>query len=42
MHAEGGRIALQLLHAGRYSYHPFSASASKSRSPITPFGARAA
>ena len=41
VHAEGGKIALQLLHAGRYSYHPFSATASKSRSPITPFGARA-
>ena len=40
VHAEGGKIALQLLHAGRYSYHPFSATASKSRSPITPFGAR--
>ncbi len=40
VHAEGGRIALQLLHAGRYSYHPFSASASRTRSPITPFGAR--
>ena len=37
VHEAGGRIALQLLHAGRYSYHPFSASASKSKSPITPF-----
>jgi 2,4-dienoyl-CoA reductase (NADPH2) len=41
VHDNGGRIALQILHAGRYSYHPFSATASKSRSPITPFGARA-
>lgn len=41
VHEAGGKIALQLLHAGRYSYHPFSATASKSRSPITPFGARA-
>jgi 2,4-dienoyl-CoA reductase (NADPH2) len=41
VHDNGGRIALQLLHAGRYAYHPFSASASKSKSPITPFGARA-
>ena len=24
VHAEGGRIALQILHAGRYAYHPFS------------------
>jgi 2,4-dienoyl-CoA reductase (NADPH2) len=41
VHENGGRIALQLLHAGRYAYHPLSASASKSKSPITPFGARA-
>ncbi len=41
VHAHDGRIAVQLLHAGRYGYHPFSASASKSKSPITPFGARA-
>jgi 2,4-dienoyl-CoA reductase (NADPH2) len=41
VHDNGARIALQILHAGRYSYHPFSASASKSKSPITPFGARA-
>ena len=41
VHDNDGRIALQLLHAGRYAYHPFSASASKSRSPITPFTARA-
>jgi 2,4-dienoyl-CoA reductase (NADPH2) len=40
VHANGGKIALQILHAGRYSYHPLSASASKSKSPITPFGAR--
>jgi len=41
VHAEGGKIALQLLHAGRYSYHPLSVSASRSKSPITPFSARA-
>lgn len=40
VHAEGGKIALQLLHAGRYGYHPFSVSASASKSPITPFSAR--
>ena len=40
VHDNGGRIALQLLHAGRYSYHPFSATASASKSPITPFRAR--
>ncbi|HSE71566.1 MAG TPA: NADPH-dependent 2,4-dienoyl-CoA reductase [Nocardioidaceae bacterium] len=37
VHAEGGAIALQILHAGRYGYTPFSVSASRSKSPITPF-----
>jgi 2,4-dienoyl-CoA reductase (NADPH2) len=41
VHDNGGKIALQILHAGRYSYHPFSSSASKAKSPITPFTARA-
>ena len=41
VHAEDGKIAMQLLHAGRYSYHPFSLSASASKSPITPFSAKA-
>jgi 2,4-dienoyl-CoA reductase (NADPH2) len=40
VHAAGGRIALQLLHAGRYSYHPWSAAPERSTSPITPFTAR--
>ncbi len=37
VHEEGGAIALQLLHAGRYGYTPFSQSASAVKSPITPF-----
>ena len=37
VHEEGGAIALQVLHAGRYAYHPFSVSASAKKSPITPF-----
>ena len=37
VHAEGGAVALQILHAGRYGYTPFSVSASSRRSPITPF-----
>ncbi|GEP36245.1 NADPH-dependent 2,4-dienoyl-CoA reductase [Nocardioides szechwanensis] len=37
VHAEGGAIAMQVLHAGRYGYHPFSVSASSKKSPITPF-----
>ncbi len=41
VHAEGGRIALQILHAGRYAYHPFSVSASALKAPINPFTPRA-
>ena len=41
VHAEGGAIVLQLLHAGRYAYHPLSQSASAKKSPITPFTPRA-
>jgi 2,4-dienoyl-CoA reductase (NADPH2) len=41
VHAEGGRIALQILHAGRYAYHPLSVAPSSLRSPITPFKPRA-
>ena len=40
MHADGGKIAMQILHAGRYAYHPFSVAPSKIRSPITPFRPR--
>ena len=37
VHAEGGAIALQILHAGRYGYTPLNVSASAVKSPITPF-----
>jgi 2,4-dienoyl-CoA reductase (NADPH2) len=37
VHNEGGKIALQLLHAGRYGYTPYSVSPSGIKSPITPF-----
>ncbi|MBK0331758.1 FAD-dependent oxidoreductase [Brachybacterium sp. MASK1Z-5] len=40
VHEAGGRIVLQLLHAGRYSFHPLAAAPSAGRSPITPFRAR--
>ncbi|MCX2714540.1 NADPH-dependent 2,4-dienoyl-CoA reductase [Mycolicibacterium sp. J2] len=40
VHDEGGKIALQLLHAGRYAYHPFSVSASSIKAPINPFRPR--
>lgn len=41
VHAEGGLIALQILHAGRYGYHPLNRGASNIKSPITPFKPRA-
>ncbi|MGW0159065.1 oxidoreductase [Mycobacterium sp. NPDC003323] len=41
VHDEGGKIALQILHAGRYAYHPFSVSASSIKAPINPFRPRA-
>ncbi|GAB3490534.1 NADPH-dependent 2,4-dienoyl-CoA reductase [Flexivirga lutea] len=41
VHAEGGRILLQVLHAGRYGFHPLIRSASSRTSPITPFRPRA-
>ncbi|MEW9570492.1 FAD-dependent oxidoreductase [Rhodanobacter sp. Si-c] len=41
VHAEGGRICLQILHAGRYGYHPLSVAPSAIKSPITPFTPRA-
>ncbi len=41
VHAEGGKLALQILHAGRYAYHPLSVAPSKIKSPITPFTPRA-
>ena len=40
VHQEGGKIALQILHAGRYGYSPFSVAPSKIKSPITPFTPR--
>jgi 2,4-dienoyl-CoA reductase (NADPH2) len=40
VHDEGGKILLQILHAGRYAYHPFSVSASSIKAPINPFRPR--
>ncbi|HQR20641.1 MAG TPA: FAD-dependent oxidoreductase [Burkholderiaceae bacterium] len=40
VHAEGGRIALQILHTGRYGYQPFCVAPSRLRSPISPFTPR--
>jgi 2,4-dienoyl-CoA reductase (NADPH2) len=40
VHKDGGKIALQILHAGRYGYSPFSIAPSAIKSPITPFKPR--
>ena len=41
VHDAGGRIAMQILHVGRYAYHPLSVAPSALRSPITPITPRA-
>ena len=40
VHEADGRIILQLLHAGRYAFHPLSASSAAGKSPLSPFRAR--
>jgi len=40
VHAEGGRIALQILHTGRYGYQPLCVAPSRIKSPISPFAPR--
>ncbi len=41
VHDGGAKILLQILHAGRYAYHPLSVSASSIKAPINPFRPRA-
>ncbi len=41
VHAEGGKVCMQILHSGRYGYHPFSVGPSPIKSPITPFKPKA-
>ena len=40
IHEEGGRIAMQILHAGRYAYSPECVAPSALKSPISPFAPR--
>ena len=40
VHAEGGKIALQILHTGRYGYQPLCVAPSRLQSPISPFAPR--
>ncbi len=41
VHAAGGKICMQILHAGRYGYHPMTVAPSAIQSPISPFKPRA-
>ena len=41
VHRHGGHICMQILHSGRYGYHPLTVAPSAIRSPITPFKPRA-
>ena len=37
VHRAGGKICMQILHSGRYGYHPFAVAPSRLKSPISPF-----
>lgn len=39
VHAAGGKICMQILHAGRYAYVPYCVSASATKAPISMFKA---
>jgi 2,4-dienoyl-CoA reductase (NADPH2) len=41
VHKYPTKICLQLLHTGRYAYHPFGVAPSKIKSPISPFTPKA-
>lgn len=41
VHQQGGKICMQILHTGRYAYHPLPVAPSAIKSPITPFKPRA-
>jgi 2,4-dienoyl-CoA reductase (NADPH2) len=37
VHDNGGKIAMQILHAGRYGYHPLAVAPSRIKAPINVF-----
>jgi 2,4-dienoyl-CoA reductase (NADPH2) len=41
VHDAGGKICMQILHSGRYGFHPFIVAPSAIKSPISPFKPRA-
>ncbi len=40
VHEAGGRICMQILHTGRYAYHPFAVAPSPLKAPISRFTPR--
>jgi 2,4-dienoyl-CoA reductase (NADPH2) len=40
VHAANGRICMQILHTGRYAYHPLAVAPSRLKAPIAPFAPR--
>ncbi len=40
VHEEGGRICMQILHTGRYAYHPLAVAPSRLKAPISRFTPR--
>ncbi len=41
VHQANGKIVMQILHTGRYGYHPFAVAPSAIKSPISPFRPKA-
>lgn len=41
VHDNGGKICMQILHSGRYGYHPLCVAPSKIKAPISKFKPRA-
>ena len=40
VHASGGQICMQILHTGRYAYHPLAVAPSRLKAPISRFTPR--
>jgi 2,4-dienoyl-CoA reductase (NADPH2) len=40
VHDAGGRVCMQILHTGRYAYHPLAVAPSRLKAPISPFTPR--
>ena len=40
VHDAGGKVCMQILHTGRYAYHPLAVAPSRMKAPISPFTPR--